>query len=229
MTTRTTVSTVPVDAGVVADPFGSTQRDKAERELLTAKSNRPLSMPTEPSDPKQDQTTVENRWWVDTTDKKRTEAPRPPAPVGMSFFRAGIGFEQERARDCLTDNNLKLLQEANPEEGSWTYLQLTEKRHPHREQDRIRRALKLPPYARALLVDSGRVVRVLVSGTPLGERILEFTFGYAPSFDCWVRDEWIEERVFKKPADALRAAPKLIRRYLAPDEIARDEAVAPRV
>lgn len=182
-----------------------------------------------PTEPEQQGSSIDNRWWIDTTDKKRPAAAKPEAAVGSRFFRAGRGFEQDRARDRLTDNNLKILADAQPPEGAWAYVQLAEKRHPEKDLERIRRAIKVPPFARAVLVDSGRVVRVLLTGTPVGGRILEFTLGYAPSFDCWVDGEWVEERVFKNPSEAIKATGKLVRRYLSPEEIARDEAVSPRV
>lgn len=192
---------------------------------VAGRGSAQTQMPTEPEQP---DSAVENRWWVDTTDKKRPAAPKPEAAVGSRFFRAGDGFEQERARDRLTDNNLKILVDSNPPEGGWAYVQLAEKRHPQKGRDRLHRTFRVPPYARAVFVDSGRVVRVLVTGTPIGRRILEFTLGFAPSFDCWINDEWVEERVFRHPNDVMRAAPKLIRRYLSPQEIAHDEAIAPR-
>jgi len=148
--------------------------------------------------------------------------------AGTRFFRAGLGYDQDRARERLTDNNLKILLAAQPPDGGWAYVELGGGRHPHRDQERIRRSFNLPPYARAVLVDSGRVVRVLVTGTPLGERILEFSLGFAPSFDCWLRDEWVEERVFRTPADAIKASGKLIRQYLSPEAIAHSEAIAAR-
>jgi hypothetical protein len=182
-----------------------------------------------PTEPEQQDSTVDSRWWIDTTDKKRPAPATSEADVGSRFFRAGLGFEQDRARDRLTDNNLKILNESQPPEGGWAYVQLAEQRHPERDVERVRRAMKLPAYARAVLVDSGRVVRVLVTGTPVGKRILEFTLGYAPSFDCWIDDEWVEERVFKHPSEAIKAAGQLVHRYLSPEEIARGEAISARV
>ncbi len=184
-------------------------------------------MPADEDQPSE--SAVENRWWVDTSEAAGAGVAKPVAKAGSRFFRAGIGYEQNRARDRLTDNNRKILLAADPPEGGWSYVRLAEKAHPDKEQERIRKALAVPPYARAVLVDSGRVVRVLLTGTPIADRILEFSLGYAPSFDCWVADEWVEERVFKNPGEVLKAAPRLIRRYLSPESIARDEAVAPRV
>lgn len=171
---------------------------------------------------------VENRWWVDTAGLRTPAIPKPTATIGHQFFRAGDGFEQEPARDRLTDNNLKILVEAQPPEGGWAYVCLAPTQHPRRDQDYIRRSISIPPYARAVFVDSGKSVRVLVTGSPIGERILEITLGYAPSFDCWIRHEWVEERVFRSPREAIRNAGRMIRRYLAPENIARDEAIVAR-
>lgn len=179
--------------------------------------------------PDEAQTNLANRWWVDTAGTGKTAPAKPiAAPVGSKFFRAGIGFEQECARDRLTSNNLKILRQAQPPEGGWAYVRLAETAHPEKDQERLRRALPIPRYARGVLVDSGRTVRVLVTGTPIGERVLEFTFGYAPSFDVWIRDEWVGEAVFGNPGEAIRAARNKIKQYLSPEEIARAEAVAAR-
>jgi hypothetical protein len=53
---------------------------------------------------------VENRWWVDTGKTKERARPLPPGerpPVGSKFFDIGYEFDQERARERLTDCNLK--------------------------------------------------------------------------------------------------------------------------
>ena len=137
---------------------------------------------------------VKDRWWVETGDKRRERtAPvaAPAPPVGSKFYRSGIGFNQETARSRLTDLNLKLLMQANPPTGGWGYVQLAETTFPERERERIKDQITVPPYARAVLVDCGRSVRVLVTGTPLGQRILDLTLGDNPSFDCWIDGEWV--------------------------------------
>lgn len=179
--------------------------------------------------PDEGQVNLTNRWWVDTAGTGKTAPAKPiTAPVGSKFFRAGIGFEQDKARERLTSNNWRIVREAQPPEGGWAYVRLAETAHPEKEQERLRRALPIPRYARAVLVDSGKTVRVLVTGTPIGERLLEFTFGYAPSFDAWIRDEWVAEEVFATPGEAIRAARVKIKQFLDPREIARDEAIAAR-
>lgn len=174
---------------------------------------------------------VKDRWWVDS-DKKRAAAAAAaaaPAPVGSRFYRSGIGFEQDKARARLTDLNLKLLIEANPDDGEWGYVQLAEKPHPERERDRIREQITLPRYARGVLVDCGRSVRLLITGTPLGARILDLTLGECPSFDAWIDGDWVRERVYRDNRSALAALRRYIPEFLSPEGIAAWEAIRAQV
>ena len=107
-------------------------------------------------------------------------------------------FEQERARERLTDNNLKLLIAADPPEGGWSSVRLAETSYPERELERIKKLVNLPPYARGVIVDCGRSIRILVTGTPVGDRLLEMALGEAPSFDCWVHQEWVQRGVVRR-------------------------------
>jgi hypothetical protein len=171
--------------------------------------------------------TVANRWWVDLGGKEKVKATRPPGPAGSQFFTVGQDFDQERARERLTDNNLRLLIAADPPEGGWGLVRLADTSYPERELEHIKALVNLPPYARGLIVDCGRSIRILVTGTPIGERLLELAMGETPSFDCWVHQEWVHEAVFDDGDKAIRALQRFIRQYLAPDSIARhDEIVA---
>src|SRR5512143_4023176 len=115
------------------------------------------------SEEKKDKPTVENRWWAELGNKregataKRGE-PTPHPPAGYKFFRIAEGYDQDRARDNLTDQNQRMLHELNPEEGCWTYTSLLKARYPRRELDRIKQVLDLPRYARGAIIDSGRSV-----------------------------------------------------------------------
>jgi len=173
---------------------------------------------------------VKDRWWVDTGDKKRErQAAVPRPPVGSRLYRSGAGFDQDVARTRLTDNNLRLLREANPAEGQWGYLLLAEK--PHREQNRQRicEQVPLPPYAHGVVVDCGRILRLLITGTPFGERILDLTLGEPPSFDAWIAGDWVRERVFRDQRSALGGLRRYIAEFLSPDGIAAWEAMRARV
>jgi len=170
---------------------------------------------------------VKDRWWVDFGDKQREQQARArveAGPVGSRFYRAGKGFDQEVARARLTDLNYKLLVEANPPEGGWGYVQLDEKRFSERECERIKAVLDLPAYARGAVIDSGRTIRLLVTGTPIGERVLELALGEDTSFDCWVRGEWVREALFKDKRKALADFRKRIEEFLSSEGIANWEA-----
>jgi len=175
--------------------------------------------------------TVTNRWWVDLGGKEKFKVTRPagPAgPAGSQFFTVAHDFEQERARDRLTDNNLKILMAADPQEGAWSAVRLAETSYPERELDQIKRLVNLPPYARGVIVDCGRSIRILVTGTPIGDRLLEMALGDAPSFDCWVHQEWVQEALFDDADKAIRALQRFIRQYLLPENIARYEDIVAR-
>lgn len=166
------------------------------------------------------------RWWVEGLTKKKSEAvPTAKAVAGMRFFRAAAGFEQETARARLTDLNMKLLVEANPPEGGWAYLRLAETTFPERERERIKEAVRLPSYARGVVVDCGRSVRLLVTGTPIGQRILDLALGESPSFDCWINGDWVREAAFPDRKRALGGLRRFIQEFLSPEGIAAWEAM----
>lgn len=172
--------------------------------------------------------TVTNRWWVDLGGNEKGRVKRTAGPAGSQFFQVGRDFEQETAKDRLTDHNLKLLVAADPPEGGWGYVRLAETAYPERELERVKRLVALPSYARGVIVDCGRSLRILVTGMPLGERLLELSLGEAPSFDCWVRGEWVREALFDDADKALRALQRFMRDYLSPEGVAHAEAIAAR-
>jgi hypothetical protein len=172
--------------------------------------------------------TVANRWWVDLGGTEKVKAKRPPGPAGSKFFQIALDFEQERARERLTDNNLKVLAAADPPKGAWSYVLFGETAYPERELERIKRLVGLPRYARGVIVDCGRSVRLLVTGTPVGERLLDLTLGEAPSLDCWINQEWVRETVFDEADQALRAFRRVVQEYLSPESIMQYEAIRPR-
>ena len=172
--------------------------------------------------------TVANRWWVDLGKGEKVIAKRAAGPAGSQFFQVAHDFEQERARERLTDNNLKLLTAAAPPEAGWAYVRLADSSFPERELERIKQLVSLPPYARGVIIDCGQSVRLLVTGTPVGERLLELALGETPSFDCWVRNEWVHEALFDDADRAIKALQRFIREYLSPEGIARAESIAAR-
>jgi len=165
---------------------------------------------------KGDRPTVENRWWVDQgKDAKGNPVPRPPAQFGHRFFRTGDGFEQDRARLRLTDSNLKWLEESAPPGGGWGVVRvLTDERVPDARVEKVKAAFKLPPGGRGVVVDSGTALRLIITGEPSGERIVEVRLGDESSFDAWVNGEWVREALFRGFDEGLRRTPALVREYL---------------
>lgn len=95
-------------------------------------------------------------------------------PCVSKLVDIGYAFDQEQATQRLTDLNLEFLDEGRPEPNESV---------PAGQIERIKRRLPLPPGARGVIVDSGRSVRFIITGDPVGERVLEFTLGEESSFD----------------------------------------------
>jgi hypothetical protein len=165
---------------------------------------------------KGDRPNVENRWWVDQgKDARGAPVERPPAKFGARFFRTGDGFEQDRARLRLTDSNLKWLQEAAAGPDGWGHIQvLSSERFPPQRLERVKRAFRIPPGGRAVVIDSGNAVRLIMASAPEADRLVEVRLGEESSFDAWVQGEWVREALFRDFEEALRRAPSLVREYL---------------
>lgn len=175
-----------------------------------------------PSDERRDQPGDTN-WWVEKLKaRERAKPEEHQTLVGASFFRSVEGYDQEQATKNLTDLNLKLLTQANPGLSAWAYLPLVGERSAPQEIERIKRALPLPPDARGVLVDSGHALRAVITGTPVGERLLEFNFMDEASFDCWIKGEWVCEQVYRGKRELFRRAADLLRRYMAKDLMKED-------
>ena len=166
---------------------------------------------------KGDRPLIENRWWVDQQklDSRGHLIERPPAQFGRRFFHTGDGYDQDRAQRRLTDLNLKWFQEADADEGQWAVVHLLpEERFSPKKLERARQAFSVPPRGRGVLVDSGSSLRAIITGSPVGERLVELRLGAESSFDAWVHGEWVREALFRGFDDALRRAPRLVREYL---------------
>src|SRR5208283_5059233 len=155
--------------------------------------------------------TVENRWWVETTKKpKRTksETEMPQLPVAMAFYQVAQDYDQDRAKEDLTDNNLRIAREANPPQGGWAYLAMTEQHAPANVIKRVKDEFRIPREARGLVIDHGRVVRLLICGPQIEDWMLDITLGDEPSVDAYVWSVMYRERIFRRAEDALRQARK---------------------
>ena len=65
-----------------------------------------------------------------------------------------------------------------------------------------------------MVIDAGYCVRILFTGEPVGEKLLDINFTEVPSLDYWVRGELAEERLFQNFDDALRRIRGSLHRYL---------------
>lgn len=166
----------------------------------------------------EEQPAVENRWWVDSGAKKTRQtnptATREGEPIVGSLFAVGADFDESRAQKTLTNSNLNFIEEANPSEGTWEYMLVAETPSSPQRLARIKRFLRIPKWARGVLVDSGTSVRAIATGSPIGDRVIELTLGSQSSFDAWRRGEWVREKTFRSRDRALREASGLIHRYL---------------
>lgn len=152
--------------------------------------------------------TVENRWWVETHVKRpKAAAPKEPRlPVAMGFYSVASDYDQERAKEHLTDNNLNLAREAKPEQGQWSYLAMTEEHYPEHLTSRIKDGFRLPREARAIVIDHGRLLRLLICGPEIEDWMIDITLTEEPSVDVYVWNTLQRERLFKRAEEALRQA-----------------------
>ena len=171
---------------------------------------------------------VENRWWVETSVKRpRKTGPAAPDPrqgehdapqeagseqspvqlhIVENFYSVASGYDQDRAKEDLTDNNLRIARAANPQPGQWVYVAMTEEHYPSRLIKRIKDEFRLPREARGVILDHGRVVRLLVCGPQLEDWMLDVTLSDEPSVDVYVWNTMHRERLFKRAEEALRQA-----------------------
>src|SRR5215469_1496490 len=155
---------------------------------------------------------VDNRWWVETSIKRpkytKAESDLPQLPVAMSFYSIAKDYEQERAKEDLTDNNLRIARAADPPSGDWVYVPMTEEHYPARLVKRVKEEFRLPQNARGIVLDHGRLLRLLICGPQLEDWMIDVTLADEPSVDVYVWSTMQRERLFKRAEDALRQSRK---------------------
>ena len=166
-----------------------------------------------------EEASAERNWWVDSGrigGRKTSLRPneREGCVLGQTIFAVGQGIDEERARQALTGTNLAFLQAADAEPGQWAYLALVEPATPEARIEKLKKTLRLPRFARGILVDSGVSIRAIATGDPVGERIVELCIGEDSSFDAWEHGEWVAEEVYAGRTRLLREAPALLWRHL---------------
>jgi hypothetical protein len=126
----------------------------------------------------------------------------------MAFYQVARDYDQDRAKEDLTDNNLRIAREANPPQGGWAYVAMTEQHAPPNVIKRVKDEFRIPREARGIVLDHGRVVRLLICGPQLEDWMLDITLGDEPSVDAYVWSVMFRERIFPRAEDALRQARK---------------------
>lgn len=182
--------------------------DKPDAEATAAETKEPAGAST---------TDVQEvKWWIDTGIKQRPEGGER-APIGVIerwAFELLKDYRQERALQNIVDINGQVLRELANSDDRWVYVSLGVGEFPQKHLNHIRDSLRIPRYARALAIDAGYSVRVLVTGNPPGEKVLDINFTEAPSLDYWTNGELIEEQLFRSIDDALKRLRNSVHRYL---------------
>jgi len=158
----------------------------------------------------------EVKWWIDTGTKRQPESGER-APIGVIerwAFELLKDYRQERALQNIVDINGQVLRELADNEDRWVYVSLGVGEFPQKRLNYIKDALRIPRYARALAIDAGYSIRVLITGNPPGEKVLDINFTEAPSLDYWTNGELIEEQMFRSIDDALKRLRNSVHRYL---------------
>ena len=164
----------------------------------------------------------EAKWWIDRGPVKEREK-REKTQLGQGLIEQWVyqllkDYKQEQAVRNVVDMNKQLLPgfPAAPREGG--YYSLGVGNYPATGLAKIKEALQLPPYARALAIDAGYSLRILITGEPVGERLLDLNFTEAPSLDYWVGGELVEEGLFASVEQALKRLRGSLHGYLNPPE-----------
>jgi hypothetical protein len=163
----------------------------------------------------------EVKWWIDRGSvKERDKHPQLGRGVIEKWvFELLKDYSQDQAVRNVVDINPRTLKEFTMPPGEWGYLSLGVGRYPDKGLARIKRAIPLPSYARALAIDAGYSVRVMITGEPIGERLVDINFIEAPSLDYWVNGELVEEKLFSNVEETLKKLRKLIPSYLPPPDL----------
>jgi len=132
----------------------------------------------------------------------------PKLPVAMAFYQVARDYDQDRAKDDLTDNNLRIARAANTQPGGWVYLAMTEEHYPPHLVKRVKDEFRLPRESRGIVLDHGRLVRLLICGPQIDDWMIDITLGDEPSVDVYVWSVMHRERTFRRAEDALRQARK---------------------
>ena len=162
-------------------------------------------------------TEEEVKWWIERGPVRAREkkSELPGGIIEKWAYELLKDYSQEQALKNVAGINARIFKNLAVAPKEWGYYSLEVGKYPPGRLAKIKEALRLPPYARGLVIDAGYSVRVLITGEPIGERVLDINFTEDPSMDYWIHGELVEERLFRNLDEALRKLRPLLNRYLA--------------
>ena len=159
----------------------------------------------------------EVKWWIERGPvrerKKKAEPNR--GIIDRWAYELLKDYNQDQALKHVAGINERMLKNISVGPSEWDYLSLNVGNFLHGRLNRIKEALRLPQYARGLIIDAGYSVRALITGDPEGETVMDINFTAVPSLDYWVNGELVEERLFSNFDEVLRKLRPVLTRYLS--------------
>ncbi|NIO06537.1 MAG: hypothetical protein GTO40_00590 [Deltaproteobacteria bacterium] len=161
--------------------------------------------------------TEEVKWWIERGPvREREKKPEPNRGIiDVWAYELLKDYNQDLALKSVAGINERVLKNLNVGPKEWDFISLNVGKFPPGRLNRIKEAFRLPAYARGLIIDAGYSVRVLMTGEPVGDRLLDINFTEVPSLDYWIHGELVEERLFRNFEDAIRKIRPRINRYLS--------------
>lgn len=163
----------------------------------------------------------ELKWWIERGPVKEREKKAEPQQglIEQWAYELLKDYNQDRALQSVVDINQRVFKELSVPPQEWGYLSLGVGKYPVEKLSRIKETLRLPHHARALVIDAGYSVRVLISGEPVGEKYIDINFTEAPSLDYWVKGDLVGEKLFANFDEALRKLRSSLHDYLSRSEL----------
>lgn len=193
----------------IPTPAAKPASENAESGAVEEASDRPADVRGKEADGEE-----ESKWWIDRGPKKEAAKGEEKGLIERWAIELLKDYRQERALQNIVDINQRALAEFNAAEKKWGYVSLGVGRFPQKRLNYVREGLRIPRYAKTLVIDAGYSVRLLITGDPPGEKVVDINFTEAPSMDYWIDNELIEERLFGSVEEALRRLRHSLHRYL---------------
>ena len=90
--------------------------------------------------------------------------------------------------------------------GGWVLVPMTDEQIPERMLKRVKDEFRIPREARGIILDHGRLLRLLICGPQIEDWMIDVTLSDEPSVDVYVWSVMQRERLFTRAEEALRQA-----------------------